>query len=109
MAVKKFVLIPTDWSLEAYKFMFSTNTIFRAMGVSVGVTVFGTLFSMFVTSLMAYGLSRKDMDGRKTIMFLVVFTMLFSGGFIPTFLVVNELGMIDTYAALDAADCDQRF
>lgn len=100
MAAKKFVLFPTEWSWEAYQFIFSTNTIFRAMAVSVGVTVCGTLFSMLITSLMAYGLSRKDLDGRRTLMFLVVFTMLFNGGLIPTFLVVSELGLIDTYAAL---------
>lgn len=100
MAAKKFVLIPTDWSLDAYTFIFSTNTIFRAMLVSIGVTVIGTLFSMLITSLMAYGLSRRDLDGRNVIMFMVVFTMLFSGGMIPTFLVVKELGLIDTYAAL---------
>lgn len=100
LAVKRFILIPTEWSLDAYRFIFSTNTIFRAMGVSVGVTLFGTIFSMLITSLMAYGLARRDLDGRKYIMFLVVFTMLFSGGLIPSFLVVKELGLIDTYAAL---------
>jgi len=100
MAMKKFVLIPTVWSLEAYQFIFSTNTIFRALAVSIGVTALGTVFSMLITSLMAYGLSRKDLDGRKVLMFLVVFTMLFNGGLIPTFLVVKEMGLIDTYAAL---------
>ncbi|WP_438348693.1 carbohydrate ABC transporter permease [Paenibacillus sp. FA6] len=100
MAANKFVLIPKVWSLEAYKFIFSTNTIFKAMGVSIGVTAIGTLFSMFVTALMAYGLSRRDLDGRTLINFLVVFTMLFHGGMIPTFLVVKELGLIDSYSAL---------
>jgi putative aldouronate transport system permease protein len=100
MAAKSFVLIPTDWSIEAYKFIFSTSTIFRAMAVSIGTTAAGTALSMLVTALMAYGLSRRDLDGRKFIMFLVVFTMLFSGGLIPTFLVVKELGLIDSYAAL---------
>lgn len=100
MAVKKFILIPTIWSFDAYKFIFSTDTIFRAMGVSIGTTIAGTLFSMFISCLMAYGLSRRDLDGRRIIMFMVVFTMLFSGGLIPTFLVVKELGMIDSYAAL---------
>lgn len=57
LAVKRFILIPTEWSFEAYRFIFSTNTIFKAMGVSVGVTFFGTLFSMLITSLMAYGLA----------------------------------------------------
>ncbi|MGG1552560.1 carbohydrate ABC transporter permease [Paenibacillus ferrarius] len=100
MAAKKFVLIPTDWSIEAYRFIFSTNTIFKAMGVSIWTTLVGTIFSMLVTALMAYGLSRRDVDGRKVIMFMVVFTMLFHGGLIPTFLVVKELGMIDSYWAL---------
>jgi putative aldouronate transport system permease protein len=100
MAMKKFILIPTIWSWDAYKFIFSTDTIFRAMGVSIGVTAVGTVFSMLTTALMAYGLSRRDLDGRRAVMFLVVFTMLFSGGLIPTFLVVKELGMIDSYLAL---------
>lgn len=100
LAAKKFVLIPTVWSLDAYRFIFSTSTIFRAMFVSVCVTVLGTLFSMLLTALMAYGLSRRDLDGRRVIMFLVVFTMLFNGGMIPTFLVVKELGLIDRYEAL---------
>ncbi|MDQ0113457.1 carbohydrate ABC transporter permease [Paenibacillus harenae] len=100
MAMKKFILVPTIWSWDAYKFIFSTDTIFRAMSVSIGVTAFGTVFSMFTTALMAYGLSRRDLDGRRAVMFLVVFTMLFSGGLIPTFLVVKELGMIDSYLAL---------
>ncbi|WP_309120891.1 carbohydrate ABC transporter permease [Paenibacillus sp.] len=100
LATKQFVIIPTVWSLDAYKYIFSTNTLFRALGVSVVVTLFGTLFSMFLTALMAYGLSRRDLDGRSGIMFLVVFTMLFSGGMIPTFLVVKEMGLIDSLAAL---------
>lgn len=97
---KPFVLIPTEWSLEAYKFIFSTNVIFKALGVSIGVTLFGTLFSMLLTALMAYGLSKPQLLGRKTIMFVVVFTMLFSGGLIPSFLVVKAMGLIDSLAAL---------
>lgn len=100
LAQKQFVLFPTVWSLDAYKYVFSTNTVFRSLGVSVGVTFLGTLFSMLLTCLMAYGLSRRDLDGRNFIMFMVLFTMLFSGGMIPTFLVVKEMGLIDTYAAL---------
>lgn len=100
LAQKQFVLFPTVWSLDAYKYVFSTNTVFRSLGVSIGVTFLGTLFSMLLTCLMAYGLSRRDLDGRNFIMFMVLFTMLFSGGMIPTFLVVKEMGLIDTYAAL---------
>lgn len=100
IARKPFVLIPEKFSLNAYRYIFSTSTIFRALAVSVGITVVGTLISMLVTSLMAYGLTRRDLDGRKTINFLVVFTMLFSGGLIPSFLIVLNLGMIDTYWSL---------
>ncbi|MDQ0086937.1 putative aldouronate transport system permease protein [Paenibacillus anaericanus] len=100
LAANKFVLIPKVWSLDAYKFIFSTNTIFKAMGVSIGVTLIGTMVSMLLTALMAYGLARRDLDGRNVVNFLVVFTMLFHGGMIPTFLVVKELGLIDSYWAL---------
>ncbi|WP_373232962.1 carbohydrate ABC transporter permease [Cohnella sp.] len=100
LAQKQFVIIPTVWSLDAYHYIFSTNTIFKALGVSISVTALGTLFSMFLTALMAYGLSRRDLDGRSGIMFMVVFTMLFSGGMIPTFLVVKEMGLIDSLSAL---------
>lgn len=100
LSQKRLVLFPTKFSLDAYKYIFSTNTIFRSMGVSIGVTAAGTLISMLLTSLMAYGLSRRDLVGRRMIMFLVLFTMLFSGGLIPSFIVVKALGLIDSYFAL---------
>ncbi|MFC7681411.1 carbohydrate ABC transporter permease [Paenibacillus sp. GCM10028914] len=94
---KKFILFPTTFSLDAYLYIFSTKTIFKGMGVSIGITVIGTLVSMALTALMAYGLSRKYLHGRNTINFIVVFSMLFSGGIIPTFLVVKSVGLIDSY------------
>lgn len=100
LASKRFVLIPTIYSLDAYRFVFSTDTIIRALGISIGITLVGTAFSMLITSLMAYGLSRRDLDGRRILMFFVVFTMLFSGGIIPTFLVVRHMGLINSWAAL---------
>lgn len=100
LAAKKFVLIPTVWSLDAYRYIFSTDTIFRALFVSIGITLFGTLWSMFFSVLTAYGLSRKELVFRRQIMFLFVFTMLFSGGMIPTFLVVKTTGLLDSFAAL---------
>src|SRR5690606_2951481 len=67
---------------------------------SVIITSFGTLLNITVTSLMAYGLSEKEVKGRTVINFMILFTMLFSGGLIPTYLVVDSLGLIDTYWAL---------
>jgi putative aldouronate transport system permease protein len=100
IARKGFVLIPTVWDFTAYRYIFSTDMIIRGLVNSIGVTAVGTFFSMFVTGLMAYGVSRRDLDGRSYIMFFVVFTMLFSGGLIPTFIVVKELGLIDSYLSL---------
>ncbi|WP_159887237.1 carbohydrate ABC transporter permease [Paenibacillus puerhi] len=97
---KPFILIPTDWSLDAYRVIFSTPVLFRSLLNSVFVTVAGTLLSMLLSILMAYGLSKKELPGRRTIMFMVVFTLMFSGGLIPTFLVVRSLGMLDSYWAM---------
>ncbi|MFB5267429.1 carbohydrate ABC transporter permease [Paenibacillus enshidis] len=100
VVAKKFILFPTTFSLDAYKYILSTPTIFKSLGVSVGVTLVGTFVSMVLTAFMAYGLSRKYLLGRNVINFLVVFSMLFSGGMIPTFLVVKSLGLIDSYWSL---------
>ncbi|WP_130858946.1 carbohydrate ABC transporter permease [Gracilibacillus phocaeensis] len=100
IARTKFLLFPTEFSLQAYKYIFSTDTIFKALGVSVMVTVGGTIWSMFFSVLTAYGLSRRDLVGRRTLNFLIVFTLLFNGGMIPTFLVVQQTGLLDSLWAL---------
>lgn len=100
LATRPFVIIPRELTLNAYKYVLSTPTIFRAMGVSVFVTVVGTFLSLVVTSLMAYALSKRYLRGRRVINFMVVFTMLFSGGMIPTFVVVSQLGLLNTVWSL---------
>jgi putative aldouronate transport system permease protein len=100
LLTRGFILFPTEFSFDAYKYIFSTQTLVRSLLVTVYITVAGTLINLFFTCLMAYPLARKDMDFRKPILLLVVFSMLFSGGMIPTFLVVKQLGMIDTYWSL---------
>lgn len=97
---KTFILFPSTFTLEAYEYIFSTPTIFRSFAVSIGVTGVGTLVSMILTAFMAYSLSRRYLYGRKAINFVIVFTMLFSGGMIPTYLVVRNMGLIDSYWAL---------
>ncbi|WP_255596432.1 carbohydrate ABC transporter permease [Paenibacillus sp. S150] len=97
---KRFILFPTTFSLDAYRYILSTPTIFQGLGVSVGVTAAGTVVSMLLTALMAYGLSRRYLPGRNPINFIVVFSMLFSGGMIPTFLVVKGVGLINSYWSL---------
>lgn len=100
IAEKKFLLFPTKFSLSAYKYIFSTDTVVKAVLVSIFVTVVGTLWSMFLSTLTAYGLSRKDLVGRRYIMFFIIFTMLFNGGIIPTFIVVQQTGLLDSLASL---------
>ncbi|MNW27619.1 L-arabinose transport system permease protein AraQ [compost metagenome] len=100
VVAKKFILFPTTFSLDAYRYILSTPTIFRGLGVSIGVTLVGTLVSMVLTAFMAYALSRQYLIGRGAINFIIVFSMLFSGGMIPTFLVVKSMGLIDSYWSL---------
>src|SRR5699024_2761999 len=100
VANTKFLLFPTEFSLKAYEYIFSTDTIFRALGVSIIVTAGGTLWSMFFSTLTAYGLARKDLVGRRAINFLIVFTLLFNGGMISTFLVLQQTGLLDSVWAL---------
>jgi len=95
-----FFLWPEAATLETYRFVFSTPVFPRALAITIGVTVVGTLVQVLMTFLMAYPLSRRALPGRNMILNLVIFTMVFSGGMIPTFLVVRDLGLIDTYFAL---------
>jgi len=97
---KKFVLFPTQLSLEGYKYIFSTEVLLNSLGVTIFITVAGTAINLLFTCLMAYPLARKDLDGRRIILLGVVFSMLFSGGMIPTFLVVKSLGLINSYWSL---------
>lgn len=87
---------PTEFSLDTYKYIFSTNTFVRSIGVSIYITLLGTVLSLLTTSLMAYSLSFKYLPGRSGILLMVLFTMLFQGGMIPSYFVVKQLGMIDS-------------
>lgn len=94
-------LFPTGFSLAAYRSVLGGGLVVRALEVSIGITLVGTALSVALTVLTAYGLSRtKDVPGSRFVLLLVLFTMLFGAGIIPNYLVVKQLGMIDTYAAL---------
>ena len=106
---KPIFFIPDNPTLEAYQKVFDPAdmgpTVLRSLLTSVGVTVIGTLINLFFTTTMAYGLSRKNLIGKKPILNMVLFTMVFGGGMIPLFLVVKGLGLYDTYAALILPGC----
>ena len=83
--------IPTKFSLDAYSYMFkSSNKIFMAYGITILSTVVGTLCGLSMTILMAYPLSRRDLPGRNGLAFYVFFTMLFSGGLVPTYIMYTR-------------------
>lgn len=87
------------FTLKAYKYILRTSKIYRVIFMSFAKTLVGTLLSLTLTVLMAYPLAQKGLKGRRTIMFLAYFTMLFGGGMIPTFLVVKNLHLLDTFWA----------
>lgn len=97
---KSFLVFPTKFSLEGYRYIFSTPILLRSLAVTIGVTVIGTLVNLLLTVLMAYPLARKDLYGRRVVMLMVIFTMLFNAGIVPTFLIVKELHLTNTYWAL---------
>ena len=95
-----FILYPKEVSLAAYRYIFSSNALIRSLGVSLYITVIGTLLNLVLTSLLAYPLSRKSFKGRSVMLLAVLFTMLFNGGLIPTYYVVKSLHLIDSLWAL---------
>ncbi|MCX4697577.1 carbohydrate ABC transporter permease [Streptomyces sp. NBC_01373] len=94
------VVIPKDITFIAYQELLSGGQVQRAALVSVGVTLVGTLFSMTVSVLSAYGLSRVGSLGHRWFLMLLLATMFFGAGLIPTYLLVQALGLTDTYLAL---------
>ena len=93
-------LFPVDFSLRGYQVALSNPQIITGYTNSIYYTFFGTLISVAVTVLAGYPLSRRNLFGTSVVMFFITFTMIFSGGLIPTYLVVKQLGMIDTRWAL---------
>jgi multiple sugar transport system permease protein/putative aldouronate transport system permease protein len=96
------VIWPHGLTLAAYRDIESGGVVGRALLISLGITAAGTCFSMIVTILAAYGLSRAGSFGHRTILWIMMITMFFNGGIIPLFLVVSALGGYDQYWALIA-------
>lgn len=95
-----FVLWPDGLNLDAYQQVFRNSLIPTAYRNTIFITLVGTAISMLMTLLGAYVLTIKNLPGRTAITFFFVFTMLFSGGLVPTYLVVSELELLDTLWAL---------
>ncbi|MEH7082630.1 carbohydrate ABC transporter permease [Neobacillus drentensis] len=93
-------LLPKELTLEGYQRIFGDSKIWLGYKNSIIYTVVGTIVNVSFTLMAAYALSRKDLYGRNVIMFLFLMTMFFSGGLIPTYLVVKNLGLLNTMWAL---------
>ncbi|WP_049574703.1 carbohydrate ABC transporter permease [Streptomyces sp. SBT349] len=94
------VLWPESPTLRAYREVLSGGVVTRAVAVSVGITVTGTLISLFGTVTLAYALARPHFRARRPLVLAVLFTFLFPTGMLPGYLVVKELNLLDTYGAL---------
>ena len=99
-AQQVYFLYPKMPDLGAYRMVFSTASILRAYGNTLFVTGVGTLLSLVMTTLTGYPLSKNRLKGRRALTTLMYFTMLFNGGLVPTYLVIRDLGMIDSLWAL---------
>jgi putative aldouronate transport system permease protein len=94
------VILPDGLSLGAYREIITGGVVTKAVLVSAGITIVGTAISMVASILCAYGLSRPRSFGHRGLLMFLIFTMFFSGGLIPSFLVVTELHGYDQYWAL---------
>lgn len=93
-------LWPVDFSLLGYETIFEHKKVWNGFANSIFYTFFGTIFNVSMTVIAAYPLSRQDLVGRRVITFAFIFTMLFSGGLIPTYMVVRDLGLLNTRWAM---------
>ncbi len=91
LAENGYQLIPEQWSLDAYKYLWDMKAqVLQAYGVTIFVTVVGTFLSVTVISMYAYAISRKQFKFRKQFTFIAFFTMLFSGGMVPFYIVMTQ-------------------
>ena len=94
------IVFPKHPTLEAYHAILSGGIVTHALRVSIVLTLVGTLVNMIITVTMAYGLSRPGMPGSRVVLALVLFTLLFSAGIIPNYLLVKQFGLINSYGSL---------
>jgi putative aldouronate transport system permease protein len=100
LTAKPFFLWPQHVDFTAYEAIFRSPSFTRAIITTVLVTAVGTVIQLFLTVTMAYPLAKRDLPGRNVVLSAVVVTLVFSGGMIPTFLVVKNLGLLNSYWAL---------
>lgn len=91
------LLWPRELNLSSYKAVFQNEEILSSLGVTIARTIIGVPLTVFCVAMLAYVLSKKELVHRSAINFFFVFTMYFSGGLIPTYMVIKALGLIDNF------------
>ncbi|MFB5673809.1 carbohydrate ABC transporter permease [Paenibacillus terreus] len=89
--------VPRVFSLDNYRAVFASSGIMTAMGVTVAKTLVGTVVHVFFTAMVAYAYSRRELIGRKFYMIVGTITLFFGGGLIPTYLLIRDLGLLDSF------------
>lgn len=97
LARGNFIFWPDELSLENYKAVFRDSSMIRAFFVSVAKTVIGVLTHVFFCAMMAFAMSKANLKGRKLYSTMGIITMFFSGGMIPTYLLIRELGLLNSF------------
>ncbi|MGG4143700.1 carbohydrate ABC transporter permease [Paenibacillus algorifonticola] len=93
-------LLPVEMNWDAYSKVFSDQSMIRSLGFTVILTVLFTIMCMVMTIAAAYPLAKTKLKGRKLVMFIIIITMFFSGGLIPEYMLVRNLGLLDSMWAL---------
>lgn len=93
-------ILPGKINMGAFKYVFSSSLILSSYRNTIIITVLGTLISLIITILTAYPLSKEELKGKSIFMNLLIFSMMFSGGIIPSFYLIRSLGLLDTLWAL---------
>lgn len=96
LIIRDVYFLPKDFTLSSYELLFQTNEIWRAYGNTIVYTVLGTAIGMFATLTLAYSVSQRKFKGREIVIWCVLITMLFSGGMVPTYILVQGLGLMNT-------------
>lgn len=97
LARGNYLFWPTEWSLQNYKQVLSDSNILNAFFISVSKTFLGVVTHVFFCAMMAYGMSKSYLKGRKLYSTMGIITMFFGGGMIPTYLLIRNLGLINSY------------
>jgi putative aldouronate transport system permease protein len=100
ISARPFFLWPEKFVTSTYEYIFANDTMLRALITTILVTAVGTVVQVMLTFTMAYPLAKRYLPGRALVLNLVIFTLVFGGGIVPTYLVVRDLGLLNSYWAL---------